>query len=329
MSWFIYSLICFFGWGFADLFYKLSTDEEDSFSQYKITVWVGLVMGVCALILLPFSETSFSAGSLLVNALKYTPASLAYIISMVIGYAGLRYLELSIVSPVQNASGAFSMVAMVIFLLSTGRISSLSEEFAPLDYIGTAIIVVGVIMLAILENKYSHELPENGGAERTENSKADKYRIGGLAILFPLMYCLFDTIGTAADGIILSEDSGMNLGEIDVLILYGLTFFLAAIISWLWMYKKSGKPYNPFTIAEIRTKGVAAMFEEFGQVFYVFAMAKRPVLAAPVVASYCIASVILSRAVVKEKLHKSQYVCVVTVIVGIVILGISEGLAEL
>ena len=85
--------------------------------------------------------------------------------------------------------------------------------------------------------------------------------------------------------------------------------------------------YNPFQKSEMN-KAAAACGEEFGQVFYVYAMAARPVIAAPMVASYCIISVILSRLFLKEKLKISQAICVVSVILGIVILGISEGLSE-
>ena len=112
MSWFFFALICLLGWGFADLFYKKGTDEDDRYSHLKIAVWVGLVMGVCAFALFPLSETlkeDFSLASFLKMSLKYSPASLCYIISMVIGYAGLRYLELSIVSPVQ-ASPQFTVM---------------------------------------------------------------------------------------------------------------------------------------------------------------------------------------------------------------------------
>lgn len=319
MNWFFFALICTLGWGFADLFYKLSSDDSDKDSQFKIAIWVGLIMGIVSFILLPLSETGFNVTSLLSNAVKYAPASLAYIISMVIGYAGLRYLELSIISPLQNASGAFSLIAMFIFFLITGQITCFSEEFATLDVIGTLFIIIGGVALAIVEKRLSKE-------EQQLTEK--KYSIGALALIFPLLYCLFDTIGTAADGIILDEESGLGLGEIDVLILYGLTFFLAAVIIYIFMLIKNKKAYNPFTVNEIKTKGVAAVFEQFGQIFYVFAMAMRPMLAAPMVASYCIISVILSRIFVKEKLKLSQYLCVIAVIIGIVLLGISEGLTE-
>ena len=72
------------------------------------------------------------------------------------------------------------------------------------------------------------------------------------------------------------------------------------------MLIKTKKAYNPFALKELRTKGSAACFEEFGQIFYVFAMASKPMLAAPMIASYCIVSVILSRIFLKEKL-KCQY----------------------
>ena len=315
MSWFILSLITMMCWGCADLFYKKGTDEDDTQSHLKIAVWVGLVMGVAALILLPLTETAFSFDSFLSGALKYSPASLSYILSMVIGYAGLRYLEVSIISPIQNASGAFSLIVMAVFFAATGAMESFMDEFAVIDIIGTVLIIAGVVALAFVEHKL-HE---------TIADKKSKYRFSALALLFPIAYCLFDTIGTAADGIILDEESGLGLGEIDVLVLYGLTFFLAGVLTYLYMLIKNKHVYNPFAIGE-RDKCFAALFEEGGQVFYVFAMASRPMLAAPLVASYCIVSVILSRIFLKEKLKKTQYACVFTVIAGIVLLGISEGL---
>ena len=316
MSWFVFALISTLGWGCADLFYKLGTDENDRYSHLKIAVWVGLVMGVCALLLLPFAETGFSPRSLLENAVKYAPASLSYIISMVIGYAGLRYLELSIVSPVQNASGALSTACMLIWFLIVGRVKSVGEEFSTLDIIGAILIVAGVLLLAVMEQRLSRQ---DIGADR-------KYRTGALALLFPILYCVFDTIGTAADGVILDETTGLGLGEIDVIILYGLTFLLAGIVAWIVLRVKTGRAYNPFARSE-RPKMIAALCEEAGQVAYVYAMAKKPMLAAPMVASYCVVSVILSRIFLKEKLEKSRYVCIALVIAGIELLGISEGLS--
>ena len=247
---------------------------------------------------------------------------------MVVGYAGLRYLEVSIMSPVQNASGAFSMLAMIFFFVITKTVNDDLGDFSVLNIVGTAISIVGVIALAIVENALARKEAEETMNDE-EKKKNRKYKFGALALIFPIVYCLFDTIGTAADGIILDEEAGLGLGEIDVLILYGLTFFLAALGCYIFMIIRNKKAYNPFALKELRTKGVAACFEEFGQIFYVFAMASKPMLAAPMIASYCIVSVILSRIFLKEKLKTSQYACVIAVIVGIVILGVSEGLGEM
>ena len=318
MSWFFFALICLLGWGFADLFYKKSSDEHDRYSHLRIAVWVGLVMGVCAfaMMLIPFDEemkTPMSIGALLDNAVRYSPASLFYIISMVIGYAGLRYMEVSIVSPVQNASGGLSAIFMTVYFLIVGRLESIADIFDPLTTVGTILIVAGVIALAVVEQRLARE-------ERCLNPPEKKYRFGALALLFPILYCLFDTLGTSADGIILDEEVGLGLGEIDVLILYGLTFLLAGIIAWVFLWIREKKPYNPFARSE-HPKALAACCEEFGQVFYVFAMARNPVVAAPIVASYCIVSVLLGHLFLKEKLKAAQYACVLAVIAGIVIIG--------
>ena len=345
MSWFVFTLICMLGWGFADLFYKKSNVDGDRYSHLKTAVWVGLMMGFFALlfIVLTFlkepltglvgeqiadavtAETLFDGETgVFASAVKYLPASLSYIISMVIGYAGMRYLEVSIVSPVQNASGAFSAIAMFFYFSFTGAIGGFFEEFTMLQIIGSAFIILGVIALAVVEQR----LAKKEGALDLKPEER-KYRFGALALLFPILYCVFDTIGTAADGIILDEEVGLGLGEIDVLILYGLTFLLAGIVSWIYILIREKKAYNPFKGAEIKTRGAAALFEQFGQIFYVYAMADNPIIAAPMVASYCIVSAILSRIFLKEKLKASQYACVIAVIAGIVMLGIADGIAEM
>jgi len=323
LSWFFFALICVLGWGCADLFYKRGTDENDRYSHLRIAVWVGLVMGACsiAMMLIPFDEelkTPMSVGGLLENAVKYSPASLCYIISMVVGYAGLRYMEVSIVSPVQNASGGLSAIFMTVYFLIVGRLSSIAEIFDPLTTVGTVLIVAGVIALAFVEQRLAQE-------ERRLNPPEKKYRFGALALIFPILYCLFDTLGTAADGIILDEEVGLGLGEVDVLILYGLTFLLAGLIAWIFLWIREKKPYNPFAKTEL-TKGIAACCEEFGQVFYVFAMSRNPVVAAPMVASYCVISVLLGRLFLKEKLKPAQYICIFAVIAGIIVIGINDGL---
>ena len=339
MSWFVFTLICMLGWGLADLFYKKSNVDGDRYSHLKTAVWVGLMMGFVSLVLTVLSlmkagganipeaitaESLFTPeSSFFDSAVKYLPASLGYIISMVIGYAGMRYLEVSIVSPVQNASGALSAIVMFVYFSVTGAIGSFWEEFSIAQVVGTVFIVGGVIALGIVEQRLAKA---EGALNLPKNER--KYRYGALALLFPILYCVFDTIGTAADGIILDEETGLGLGTIDVLILYGFTFFIAGVAAWIFLWIREKKAYNPFARTEWKTRFPAAVFEQFGQIFYVYALADNPVVATPMIASYCIVSAILSRIFLKEKLKAAQYVCIAAVIVGIVTMGVAEGLAE-
>lgn len=125
------------------------------------------------------------------------------------------------------------------------------------------------------------------------------------------------------DGVYLNQKEIMT--EDEALLAYEFTFLIAAIICLLFItvVKK-----EKFSIIGERDKGFAAIFETAGQFFYVFAMKGEAIVAAPIVASYCIFSVILSRIFLKEKLSKMKYVTVALVMAGIVILGISEGISE-
>ena len=311
--WFVFSLICTICWGCADIFYKKGSSENQQYSHLKIAVWVGLVMGVCSTLLAIVFRKFTDLPTFFGVVASYLPASLGYILSMVIGYAGMRYLEISVISPVQNSSGALSMLGILFWLMLTKNIGNLWEEISLIELIGTALIVFGVIFLGVCENKYIKE-------------SDDSHRYGALALIFPILYCVFDTIGTTADGIILDGSSSLNLDEIDVLIVYGYTFLMAGIVAYLYMLIRSKIFYNPFEKGEM-PKMTAALCEEAGQFFYVYAFSGRAVIAAPMISSYCIISVILSRIFLKEKLYGGRLVSVCTVIGGIFLLGVAEGLA--
>ena len=110
MWWFVFALLTALLWGAADLFYKKGTVAEDKYSPMKIVVAVGFVMGLHALVYGLINRVSFTIN----DVVTYLPVSAMYIISMAIGYKGLRYLDLSVASPVQNASGALVVILLLL-----------------------------------------------------------------------------------------------------------------------------------------------------------------------------------------------------------------------
>jgi len=299
--WFIFSIFTAISWGAANLFYKKGSDTEDKSSHLKIVTMVGFMMGLHAFSYLFIKGIDFDP----FDMIRYLPVSAMYILSMTIGYIGLRYIELSIAAPVQNSSGAVSAILLFIFF---------PRDMSILDISGIIIVTLGVIGLAVFEKNAETE------ALQLSNEKVDKkYRIGVLAITFPILYSLIDGLGTFADGIYLDELQ--LISEDSALLAYEFTFFICALFTYTYLkfIKKEA-----FFIFKERDKGIAAILETTGQFFYVFAMAGNAIIAAPLIAAHGIFSVILSRIFLKEILTRRQYIMIAIVMVGIILLGITD-----
>lgn len=301
--WFIFSIFTAVAWGAANLFYKKGSDPEDKFSHLKIVTMVGFVMGIHALIYMLIKGIAFDP----FDMIRYLPVSFMYILSMTIGYIGLRYIELSIAAPVQNSAGAVSAILLFIFF---------PREMSLIDIAGIVIVTAGVIGLAIFEKQ-----AETAALEANKEKIDPKYQLSVLAITFPILYAVIDGLGTFADGIYLDELK--LISEDSALLAYEFTFFIVAILSYIYLkfIKK-----ETFVLFKERDKGLAAILETTGQFFYVFAMAGNAIIAAPLIAAHGIFSVILSRVFLKEVMEVRQYIMIAVVMLGIIFLGISEGL---
>jgi len=293
----LYSLLTFAFWGIADLFYKKGNIKEEKYSDIKTGIFVGLVMGIHAIIYMLVKNVNLD----IVEILKYLPVSFCYILSMIIGYKGLKYIELSIASPVQNTSGVITSILLLVFF----------KELLPWPaYIAFVLIFISIFYICMLERS------ENKEERKFEVGKSKKVKI--LAIVLPILYCLFDGLGTFLDGVYL--DKLEIISEDSALICYEFTFLLFALFALLFLMKKKEKIELP----KQKEKIAAAVFETAGQFFYVFAMAENSTISASIVGSYCVLSMILSRIFLKEKLSIKKYIALGVAIVGLIILCILD-----
>lgn len=298
--WFWFSVIALICWSGSDLFSKIGcADKSDKYSHYKMVTAVGVVMGVHALYEIFVSGVPIDFASLL----KYLPVSALYILSMAIGYIGLRYIELSVSSPICNSSGA--LVALLCII--TG------DALAVPQYIAVALVCVGVIGLGIVEAKEDDELR----ALRQEKGNY-KYSKSPLAIILPLIYCLLDALGTFADSIVLE-----TLDEDVANVAYELTFLACGIVCFIYVKFIKKQKFLPKKEAP---KYTGAIFETAGQFAYIYALAdsEHVAMAAPIISAYCVASVVWGRIFLKEKLSFKHYLMIVIAVVGIVILGLYD-----
>ncbi len=311
MSGFFYALITTFLWGCADVCYKLGADAREKYSHLYTSIAVGVVMGLHALITLITSGVSYDP----MNLLLYLPVSAMYILSMTVGYMGFKYLALSVASPVQNASGALTCLLCVIVLQQALDIPSA---------VAVVLICAGVCALGVMESRQARL--EDHGAENRQ------YRRGFRAFVLPLIYCVVDAMGTFLDAYYLDDFQTTPLVNVteDTLetvanMSYEFTFLIVAIL--LFIYVRCLRK-TKVTLKAQGTRYVAATFETAGQFAYVYAMSDHAAIAAPMIASYSIVAILLSRAFLKEKLSRYQYMAIALVLAGIAILGIVEGLAE-
>ena len=299
--WFWLSLTALLCWSGSDLFSKIGCRGQDKYAHLKMVMAVGTVMGLHA------AYESFVGGTevTLSVLVTYLPVSALYILSMTIGYVGLRYIELSISSPICNSSGAL----VAVLILITGGLGDVNRW----QLFAVALVCVGVVGLGVVEAREDDELR----ALRQQASNY-KYAKSALAIVLPVLYCLLDALGTFADSLVLRR-----LDEDSANAAYELTFLLCAVVCFIYVVLVKKQPLLPRQEAP---KYVGALCETAGQFAYIYAIGdeEHVMLAAPIISAYCAASVLWGRIFLKEKLSAKHYAAIAAVVAGIVILGVFD-----
>ena len=301
--WLVYTLATTLIWGLAELFYKKGAHQHERYGHLKICVSVGTVMGIHAIFTLLTQDIGYDP----INLVRYLPVSLCYIVSMAFSFFGVRFIEESISDPIENTSGAICCLMCGFFLgqkLSTG------------SAIAVAVIVIGILGIGFLEKSGD-----------TDRSKVLGKRMAAIAFAMPFLYAILDAIGSFMDIYYLDMATSplwnVTADNIEQVAntSYELTFAICAVILFVFMKIKR----VDFELPKQKDKIIAAICETGGQFTYVYAMSGNGKIAAPIISSVCVVSLLLSRIVLKEKLTVKQYMFITLVIIGILILAIIEG----
>ena len=308
MSWLFFAIGTAILWGTAELFYKKGAQPDEKYSHLKICIWVGIVMGAHAIFTLLTQDIGYNPA----NILHYLPVSLFYIISMAFSYFGMRFLEESISDPIENTAGVICVLLFAIFM---------GDEFSVLTWVSIAVITVGVVGVGFLENRGD-----------TPRKKKHGKKLAIVAFCMPFVYALLDAFGTFLDDAFFLIDDVANSPLVDITAdtiedvantSYELTFAAFALILFIFLKVKKVKFGS---VPKHKDKILAAVFETAGQFTYVYALGGVDAVAAPILSSVCVVSLVLSRIVLKEKLSWKTYVFIGIVIIGILLLAVSEEL---
>ncbi len=303
--WFVFALATTLIWGAAELFYKKGARADEKYSHLKIGICVGVVMGLHAVFTLLTQDINYNP----INILRYLPVSLLYIGSMVFSYFGMRFIEESISDPIENTSGAICSLLCVVFL---------KERIPAVSVFAIIVIAIGILGVGFLENH-----------GETDRKKKLGKKLAIIAFCMPFFYALLDAVGSFLDVFYL--ENVMTSPLIDVTeetieqvanTSYEITFALFAVVLFAFIKSRKVK----FELPKQKDKVIAAVFETAGQFTYVYAMSGNGAVAAPIISSVCVVSLILSRIFLKEKLSAKQYVFIALVIIGILVLAVAEEL---
>ena len=301
--WLVFTLVTTLLWGAAELFYKRGSREDQKYDHLRVCVLVGAVMGIHAVFTLLTSDIAYDP----MNLIMYLPVSLCYILSMACSFFGIRFIEESLADPIENTAGAMCSLLCVIFL---------GETIAPAVWVAIAVIVVGIIGVSYTERS----------ADVNREQKLGK-KLAVIAFIMPFCYAVIDAVGSFLDIFFLEMETSPLVGvteeniELVANISYELTFAICGLILFAFMKWKRVK----FELPKQRDKVVAAVCETAGQLTYVYAMSGNGAIAAPILSSVCVVSLLLSRIFLKEKLTKKQYLFIGIIIVGILMLAVLEG----
>ena len=301
--WLVCTVLTTLLWGFAELFYKKGARRDEPYSHLKICVFVGAVMGMHAILTLCTQKIGYDP----VNLIRYLPVSFCYILSMALSYFGMRYIEESISDPIENTSGALCSILCAVFL--GARISRGSAA-------AILLIVGGILGIGFLEHR--------GETDRTR--KLGK-KLALVAFAMPFCYAILDALGSFLDVYYLEMETSplLNVTEETIEevanVSYELTFALVALILFLFMKRRKVALDLPRQLDKV----LAAVFETAGQFTYVYAMSGNGAIAAPIISSVCVVSLLLSRVFLKEKLTGKQYFFIALVLIGILTLAVIEG----
>jgi drug/metabolite transporter (DMT)-like permease len=260
-------------------------------------------MGIHAVFTLLTSDVAYDPRDLI----AYLPVSLCYILSMACSFFGIRFVEESLSDPIENTSGAMCSLLCVIFL---------GESISPAVWAAIAVIVVGILGVSYMERS----------ADVGRRQRLGK-RLAVIAFAMPFCYAFIDAFGSFLDVFFLEMETSPLVGvteeniELVANITYELTFAIVGLVLFAFMQWKKVK----FELPKQKDKIVAAVCETAGQLTYVYAMSGNGAIAAPILSSVCVVSLLLSRIFLKEKLTKKQYMFIGIIILGILMLAIIEG----
>lgn len=313
--WFIFIILTVLLWAMTSLIYKAGIhDDAEKHIDIKYSVSVGIVFFVISLIYLIMRDEPFS---ILESAVRYWPMTLfglAYPVINTISFNGYIYNEVSVESPIEGISGGTSTILLIAVYLILGRVESISKLLTPLRTTGILIILFSIALLAYVRNREGRRKEQ-----QSSDAPGAGWKWRGLGtLIFPVLFSVIDSLETVVSGICLDSTYGYSMPTGDSVIIVGMLYSIFSLGCWIYILVKEHEIYNPLK-KENLPRILGSVTDNVGIVFYSYAMAIDSISTDPVLAVYPVFSMIGGRIFMKEKISPVQYISVLLIVVGSVL----------
>ncbi len=295
-------------WSSAGLLCKFGVhDGKSPHICLKYSICAGIVFGVIALAYLMVRDEPFTIWESAVRYWPMTVFGIFYAIVCTVTFQGYLYNEATVESPVEGISGGTSTLLLILVYLALGRVDSISRLLTPLRTTGIIVILISFVLLAIVRNRSMRE--------NAQEKTADWMKRGLGTLIFPVIFAVMDGLETIVTGICLDTTYGYGMPEGDSIIIIGMEYAVFAIGFWIYVCRKEGKPYNPFSRRSVPLI-LATFTDNLGIVFYSYAMAMNSVSTDPLIAVYPILVMFGGHIFMKEKVSTTQYIFLLGIVAG-------------
>lgn len=304
--WLLCVILAIAMWAATSLLYKAGIHGgKEKHLCLKYSVCIGMVFFAIAFTYLITRDEPFTIWESAVRYWPMTVFGVVYVVFNTVSFNGYVYNEATVEAPVEGISGGMSTILLIFAYLALGRVDSISRLLTPLRTTGIFVIAISIILLAWVRNRALRKKAQGAG-----------WMARGLGtLIFPVIFSIGDALETIVTGVCLDSTYGYAMPEGDSIIIVGMEYALFALAFWIYIWWKEGKPYNPFT-RHSAPRILGALTDNIGIVFYSYAMAMNSVSTDPLLAAYPVFVMIGGRVVMKEKVSTAEYVFLLGIVAG-------------
>lgn len=274
------------GWGAADFLAGITARQMGSYRTLFYAQFVGfLTVGAFALITGLFGTLEALPTS------TYIAAVLAALLNTLAGFSLYRAFEVGLLAVVTPITASYGALTAVFAFLS-------GERLPALRVFGIGAAIVGVVLTAAVINPDSFR--------QKSIRRGVPYAIMG-AVAYGVVFWLFGFYVTPYVG-----------GVLPVFILRGTTIFLLGVLAPI--LRRSLAPPSKHEVARVMLIGV---FDTLAYIAILSGTALGAVSIVTVLSSlYMTVTVVLAALILRERLHRSQWVGVGLILLGIVLVSL-------